>query len=463
MSMEIDQILDRQRKFFLTGATLSVDLRIQMLKKLRRTVQKNEKRIAAALKADLGKSDFESYMCETGLVMAEISYMIGHARRFAAERRVSTPLAQSFSRSYKKPSPYGNTLIMSPWNYPFLLTMDPLADAIAAGNTAVVKPSAYSPATGAVIKKILSECFPPEYVAVVTGAGTYIYNGNGALLNSCLSSYRTPQTKTAGGKLLTYDLGGNGLRVDNKAKNLYTTTATGTLLAADIAPTGAIATVQSAPGVYAQVSAYNPRFELMYTWMVQDSYITGVSLSNRGGMMACAGLTMEGQHLVSLLRIHHFDQDEEVARVSLSDQLIVSMVWNDVDEIQVVTNRNLYLFSSEGEQLAMSPLPGELLTYENVSGGIYVAYGDYRDPAGVTVLSYTDDLEQAGSASLDRRLISITSDGNHVLILTEGQLYLGDPALRELKLRSHSDLYMVCPVGSSIYGVSPDGLIHTLL
>ena len=300
-------------------------------------------------------------------------------------------------------------------------------------------------------------------VAVVTGAGTYIYNGNGALLNSCLSSYRTPQTKTAGGKLLTYDLGGNGLRVDNKAKNLYTTTATGTLLAADIAPTGAIATVQSAPGVYAQVSAYNPRFELMYTWMVQDSYITGVSLSNRGGMMACAGLTMEGQHLVSLLRIHHFDQDEEVARVSLSDQLIVSMVWNDVDEIQVVTNRNLYLFSSEGEQLAMSPLPGELLTYENVPGGIYVAYGDYRDPAGTTVLSYTDDLEQAGSASLDRRLISITSDGNHVLILTEGQLYLGDPALRELKLRSHSDLYMVCPVGSSIYGVSPDGLIHTLL
>ena len=298
-------------------------------------------------------------------------------------------------------------------------------------------------------------------VAVVTGAGTYIYNGNGALLNSCLSSYRTPQTKTAGGKLLTYDLGGNGLRVDNKAKNLYTTTPTGTLLAAEIAPTGAIATVQSAPGVYAQVSAYNPRFELMYTWMVQDSYITGVSLSNRGGMMACAGLTMEGQHLVSLLRIHHFDQDEEVARVSLSDQLIVSMVWNDVDEIQVVTNRNLYLFSSEGEQLAMSPLPGELLTYENVPGGIYVAYGDYRDPAGVTVLSYTDDLEQAGSASLDRRLISITSDGNHVLILTEGQLYLGDPALRELKRREHQDFYRVCPAGSDLYGITPDGLVRT--
>lgn len=300
-------------------------------------------------------------------------------------------------------------------------------------------------------------------VAVVTGAGTYIYNGNGALLNSCLSSYRTPQTKTAGGKLLTYDLGGSGLRVDNKAKNLYTTTVSGTLLAADIAPTGAIAAVQSVPGAYAQVSAYNPRFELMYAWTVQDSYITGVSLSPRGERMSCAGLTMEGQHLVSLLRIHHFDRDQEAARVSLPDQLIVSMVWNDEEEIQVVTNRNLYLFSSEGEQLAMTALPGELITYENVPGAVYIAYGDYRDPAGVTVLSYSGDLEREGSVSLDRRLISITSDGNHVLVLAEGQLYLGDPSLRELKQRGHSDLYMVCPAGSYIYGVSPDGLIHAPL
>jgi len=82
---------------------------------------------------------------------------------------VSTPLAQLAARSFVKPSPYGNVLIMSPWNYPLLLTLDPLADALAAGNTAVVKPSAYSPASGAVIGEILRECFPPEYVAVVTG------------------------------------------------------------------------------------------------------------------------------------------------------------------------------------------------------------------------------------------------------------------------------------------------------
>jgi aldehyde dehydrogenase (NAD+) len=132
-------------------------------------VEKYENEIAQALQADLGKSDYESFMCETGLVKNELSYMIRHTRRFAARKYVWTPLAQFASASYKKPCPYGNVLIMSPWNYPFLLTIDPLADAIAAGNTAVVKPSAYSPATSRVIEKMLSECFPPEYVAVVTG------------------------------------------------------------------------------------------------------------------------------------------------------------------------------------------------------------------------------------------------------------------------------------------------------
>lgn len=167
--MKIDEILESQRRYFRSGATLPVSFRIEMLKKLRNAVEKYENEIGEALRTDLGKSDHEGFMCETGLVKSEISYMIRHTHRFASKHRVYTPLAQFASSSYKKPCPYGNVLIMSPWNYPFLLTIDPLADAIAAGNTAIVKPSAYSPATSAVIAKMLSECFPPEYVAVVTG------------------------------------------------------------------------------------------------------------------------------------------------------------------------------------------------------------------------------------------------------------------------------------------------------
>ena len=167
--MEIREILEKQQCYFESGKTLPVTFRIAMLKKLRRAVDQHEKEIAAALKADLGKSDYEGFMCEIGLVRSEISYMIRNTRRFAKEKTVWTPLAQFASRSYQKPCPYGNVLIMSPWNYPFLLSIDPLVNAIAAGNTAVIKPSAYSPATSEVVEKLIKACFDPEYVAVITG------------------------------------------------------------------------------------------------------------------------------------------------------------------------------------------------------------------------------------------------------------------------------------------------------
>lgn len=165
----IDEILEQQRKFFHSGATLPVSFRISMLKQLYTAIQKYEDEINLALKADLGKSEFEGFMCETGLVLSEISYLIKHTKNWASKKYVRTPLSQFAARSYTQASPYGNTLIMSPWNYPFLLSIDPLADAIAAGNTAIVKPSAYSPATSTVIEKIITKCFPQEYVAVIAG------------------------------------------------------------------------------------------------------------------------------------------------------------------------------------------------------------------------------------------------------------------------------------------------------
>lgn len=166
---EIKSLVAKQRTYFQTGATLPVSTRIQALRRLYTAIRENEQEIHDALRNDLGKSNFESYMCETGLVLEEISYMVKHTRRFSREQRVRTPLAQFHSRSYKKPSPYGVALIMSPWNYPFMLTLSPLVDALAAGNTAVVKPSAYSPHTSDMILRILSQCFDPQYVAVVTG------------------------------------------------------------------------------------------------------------------------------------------------------------------------------------------------------------------------------------------------------------------------------------------------------
>ena len=167
--MNIDEIIKKQRAFFMSGATIPVKFRRAMLEGLYLSVKRHEGEIANALKTDLGKSEYEGFMCETGLVLSEISYMLKNLNKFTSKRRVRTPLAQFPSSSYTLAVPYGNVLIMSPWNYPILLTLQPLITAIAAGNTAVVKPSAYSHESGKVIEKIIRSCFPSEYVSVVLG------------------------------------------------------------------------------------------------------------------------------------------------------------------------------------------------------------------------------------------------------------------------------------------------------
>lgn len=212
---EISRIVKRQRAFFATGMTMDLNYRIGALQRLQRALMKHEAAIAEAIRADLGKSAAESYMCETGIVLSEIRYMLDHIRAFAKEKTVATPLAQFASRSFRKPSPYGVTLIMSPWNYPFMLALVPLVDAIAAGNTVILKPSAYSPATSKLLKKLISNEFREEYIAVVTGGreeNAYLleekfdyifFTGSkdvGKLVLEKAARYLTPVTLELGGK-----------------------------------------------------------------------------------------------------------------------------------------------------------------------------------------------------------------------------------------------------------------------
>lgn len=179
IEQEILQLIQKQKKYYDSGATLPISKRLNTLKKLQNSIKKHEEDIQRALFQDLGKSSFESYMCETGLTLSELSYMIRHLRYFAKEKKVPTPISQFPAKSTKKPSPYGTVLVMSPWNYPFLLSMEPLIDAVAAGNTVILKPSAYSSHTSLIIEHIIRECFDPSYAAVVTGG----HNENAALLN----------------------------------------------------------------------------------------------------------------------------------------------------------------------------------------------------------------------------------------------------------------------------------------
>lgn len=166
---DIKEIKDKQRAFFESGKTLDRSFRTDNLKKLYSAIVKYEDKLKEALYLDLGKDAFEADMCEIRLTLSEITWLLKHLKRLMREKTVKTPLAQFKSRSYTFPSPHGNVLIMSPWNYPVLLTLEPLAGAIAAGNTCIVKPSAYSQHTSEVLKELIETTFNEEYVAIVTG------------------------------------------------------------------------------------------------------------------------------------------------------------------------------------------------------------------------------------------------------------------------------------------------------
>ena len=162
-------LLNAQKEYYATGQTLNYKFRKQQLLILKAAIIKNKDKILEALQQDLGKSKIEGYMCEVGLVLGEINFLLKNMKKYMRKNKVLTCLANFPSKSYQKAYPKGSVLIMSPWNYPFMLTIEPLVDAMAAGNTVIVKPSAYSPATSQVIYDMLTENFKPEYITVVTG------------------------------------------------------------------------------------------------------------------------------------------------------------------------------------------------------------------------------------------------------------------------------------------------------
>lgn len=213
--MENENIVEKQREFYNKNITKNISFRINALKKLRETIVKNEEKINKALKEDLNKSAFESYMCETGMVLSELTHTIKNIRKWSKIKRVKTPIAQYHSKSFIMPESYGVTLIIAPWNYPFMLALQPLISSIAAGNCSVIKPSEYSKNTSKVIKDIIHEAFNEEYIAVVEGGiaeSQYLLNQKfdyifytggievGKIVMEKASKNLTPVTLELGGK-----------------------------------------------------------------------------------------------------------------------------------------------------------------------------------------------------------------------------------------------------------------------
>lgn len=213
--MDIQALVSAQRAYFRTGATLDLTFRQQALDTLEDALRAREGALLDALKADLGKSAGEGYLCEVGLTRSELSYVKKHFRRWAKAKGVATPMSLFPGKSFTLPRPYGVSLIMAPWNYPILLSLEPLIGAIAAGNCCILKPSAYAPAASAALRELVEACFPPEYVAVVEGGRAenqalleqhfdYIFFTGGVevgkLVMEKAAKHLTPVTLELGGK-----------------------------------------------------------------------------------------------------------------------------------------------------------------------------------------------------------------------------------------------------------------------
>lgn len=167
--MEISGLVARQRAYFLTQATKPYEARMKSLHAIAAWMSANESAVLDALSQDLGKCAFEGYMTEVAMVRQELKDAMRRLRGWMRPVRARTAIGQAPGRCRILREPYGVALIMSPWNYPFQLAMAPLIGAISAGNCAIVKPSAYSPATSALLRRMAEALFAPDYVAVVEG------------------------------------------------------------------------------------------------------------------------------------------------------------------------------------------------------------------------------------------------------------------------------------------------------
>ncbi|QRK09532.1 aldehyde dehydrogenase family protein [Archangium violaceum] len=169
MARSLSNLAEKQRAYFETRATLPLQWRREQLQALDRVARKYEAEILAALEADLSKSPEEAYLTEVGNIYGEIKNALKNVKAWMEPRRGSAPLIIQPARAYQYAEPLGVTLIISPWNYPYQLSMAPLIGALAAGCTAVLKPSELSPATSGVLSRMLGEAFPAEVVSVVEG------------------------------------------------------------------------------------------------------------------------------------------------------------------------------------------------------------------------------------------------------------------------------------------------------
>lgn len=387
--MDYFPLLQPLRNYFRSGATLGYDFRIQQLQKLKESIIANTSAIEKALHADLHKSAVESWSTETGLVLDEIKTLTKNLKAWMSPEKVSTNAVNIPSSSVIHKDPLGTVLIISPWNYPFQLLMLPLAGAIAAGNTVVLKPSELAPATASLIIKMIGDLFPADYVRVIEGDGA-------AVIPPMMNSFRFDHVFYTGsipvGKLIyqlaakdlvpvTLELGGKSpaiVEADAKLKVAARRIALGKFVNAGqtcIAPDYVLvhsskkeAFVQEMKKAIESFYTKDASVSEDYGRIINQKRFDGLAAYLDSGTVAYGGKTDREQLFFSPTLLTGIDRNSAIMHEEIFGPVLPIIPFESRDEARQIVDQNpnplaFYLFTEDAE------LKKEWITRTSFGGG----------------------------------------------------------------------------------------------
>jgi aldehyde dehydrogenase (NAD+) len=367
----IQNILASQRQFFNSGRTKDLDYRLENLSRLKKAIIQNEAAIFEALKNDLYKSAYEGYLTEIGLALQEIRFVSRRLRSWAKPGKVRTPYVLWFGSSAIHPEPYGISLIISPWNYPFQLTILPLIGSMAAGNCTIVKPSEYAPHTSAIISEIIEGFFDNHYIAVIEGDAQtskdllderfdYIFfTGSetvGKIVMSAAAKNLTPVSLELGGKspcIVDQDV-----NIDLAARRI----ASGKFINAGqscIAPDYLLVHHSNKQKLLDQIKVYlrkffgeDPRTSPDYVRIINKLQFDRLTALLDKGDIVIGGQTNPGGLYIAPTLLEHVSWNDPVMQDEIFGPIFPVLVFEDLSEVVSAINSRprplaLYFFSNQ--------------------------------------------------------------------------------------------------------------------
>ena len=261
-------------------------------------------------------------------------------------------------------------------------------------------------------------------VGVLNDTNLYVYNKSGKQVKNILHGYNNPALRAEGGRILVFDRGGNGLRVESKSKNLFSITYDNPITSADLSSGGNLAVAVGSSQYQGQVIVYNKRFEEIFRWLSSDT-VLDVALSDKGNTMAVASVTTVNGQIASTVRLFKFNSEQPVAEIPLTGELVVTLRTGDGGLFYAVTDQGITAITSGGKVEASYSFGGDPLAAFDCSGGkgIDVVLGDFKENRSLTAYVLDEKLKVKGSAVLNVRPELLRHDSKGVYFLADNKVY----------------------------------------